>query len=143
MRRSLKRAWIEDLRANPDKQGRHFLTRRDPVTKVETDCCLGRLCKLIHAPVYMIETNGAVNGDDVTHYGRSGVSSASLPTADILDSAGIHDELDLLKSEFHTALRDREDQVVRLSGLNDQEDKYMTFDRIADMVDHFIDEEEG
>ena len=70
MHQRVKKLWIEDLRANVDKQGRGRLTR---VTEkgVENDCCLGRLRKLALTDGVSINARERIDGTCTLRWGTA------------------------------------------------------------------------
>lgn len=103
MNAEVRRLWVEDLRANPDKQGKGYLTRMDTVNgvSVERDCCLGRLCKLaiaagVKVPTVITVKDPAFQDYKVIKYGVD-LNYTSLPR-EVMDWAGLDSDNPLLPS---------------------------------------------
>ena len=75
MNQDVKKLWVEDLRANGDKQGRHGLHNLEN----NTFCCLGRLCELAISSGVEVET-GIDSGTPIwsTYDGRTGYPPESV-----------------------------------------------------------------
>lgn len=77
------REWIDDLRANPDKQGKNRLT--GIIDGIERDCCLGRVCKLaklervIMPSESEIQSVQYISGTEYSDIIGSGSSETDLP----------------------------------------------------------------
>lgn len=81
MKKSLRRLWIEDLRANPHLQGVGALSRNG------LDCCLGRLAKLCN-----VEQRCEMMDGTVTFYFSSTEWSGGLLTPTFNYEIGLSDE---------------------------------------------------
>lgn len=132
MNPGVKKAWLRGLRSGRYRQGNGCLR-----SKEWKHCCLGILCELYHddhpissewflADPDNLGWNFAVNGDD-------DFSSLELPR-EVYLWAGV----DGFNPEIVTLIdREGEEVTWTASMLNDDESGF-TFDRIADMIDHFL-----
>lgn len=156
--RSFRDAWVADLRAHPELQGKHRLTTIYP-DGTQKDCCLGRACKLLGVKVDHIkpldtdEVDYEEGKKVVVYIGEMismpGYSVARLATGTD-DTAG-QDDLDqvpgLVVDSFTHAERDISlgepgdgYSLVSLANLNDAG---FTFPQIADIIEYFYDTVEG
>lgn len=111
MKPEIKKAWIADLRANRDKQGRGFL-RKDG-----RFCCLGRLCELaVKAGILTHRTEG--------YYAPSIGEENFLLPLEVQKWAGVSGNAGIFRAGRYS-----------LAGENDNG---KTFDEIADIIEeHF------
>lgn len=140
MKRSMKQAWLADLRANPDKQGIGCLTSITlhlDNTVGERDCCWGRLCKLVK-----MKRAPREKGQLYIRYIYKGEQRNTMPPLNFLDELDPvfrNPDMLYLDNDHREPLRDRYGNAVYLSGCNDSG---LTFPQIADLIEYFIPEED-
>lgn len=151
MKRSIKQAWLKDLREHPEAKGTGVLTRIMPDGS-EKDCCWGRLCKILELPRRRADGRDEEHPLDSFEYGYENDWSAPMPPYALLlqwvDRVG--SSVDTLKFSNNDYLCDRDYATVSLAGLNDQVfgpyhpragQQVMTFDMMADLIEYFVSEE--
>lgn len=115
--------WIEALRSGKYIQGQGALTRLR-LDKLDLDCCLGVVCKLVGGPKEVM--------GDVVFYGSSHEdgSYTNLPL-NVVHALGMRSYSGVFAQDNYGGLG------VSLTGCNDSG---FTFSQIADIIDYFRDE---
>ena len=123
MKPEIKREWLAALRAGKYKQGRKRLCHNDYF------CCLGVLCDLSITDG-LGEWQPDIAYHTVKHFTTENHNQMCVLPEEVEEWAGVHGAEVLIPD-----LIDREGHGQCLTDLND---KGLTFDQIADIIEHFL-----
>lgn len=143
----MKARWVEDLRANPDLQGKARLADKSDGSVVMLFCCLGRACELFkdEAGLVVRQYFSTVEYDGESNYMPTKLARfleledvAISPTKYAAISEELAAQVDIELPFRFRSLEHSDEEDLRPATLARCNDNDVTLSQIADLIEYFL-----